>query len=95
MSTRLIGGGHLWFGVRSRAIAYRAILIVTSTEGALLPTALLALVAIGTALLKAWSPATLATFSLGYRRVLQLMSQAVNHMKEGGRGGVIGRFAEL
>ena len=68
MSTRLIGGGHLWFGVRSRAIAFRAILIVTSTEGALLPTALLALVAIGTALLKAWSPATLATFSLGYRQ---------------------------
>jgi hypothetical protein len=95
MSTRMIGGQNSWFGAGTRAVAYRAILIMTSTEGALLPTAVLSLAAIGTELLKAWSPATLATISLGYRRMLFLMSQAIQVVKEVGKNGVTGRFAEL
>jgi hypothetical protein len=59
MSTATIGALNARFGARARALAQRATLIIIATEGALLPTAIIVLVAIATELLKAWSRATL------------------------------------
>jgi hypothetical protein len=57
--------GRLNYGLGvALAVARRALLIVASVEGALLPTMVLAVVAVGTELLKAWSPAALAAIPL-------------------------------
>ena len=69
MSTGSAGCLASCLGAGAQTLAHRVILIVTATEGALLPSAVIALVALATALLKAWSAATLTNLSAVAGRV--------------------------